>query len=65
MIEAIVAAIAKKGLSEMEPGAMCYMLCKQGYLRSRDGHWHPHLMFFFFFHRPCGMGSQSARFSQL
>jgi hypothetical protein len=47
MIEAIVAAIGKKGLSEMEPGAMCYMLCKQGYLSSRDGHWHPHLMFSF------------------
>ena len=47
MIEAIVAAIDKKELPEMEPGAMCYMLSKQGYLSSRDGHWHPHLMFFF------------------
>ena len=24
----------------------CYMLPKQGYLSDRDGHWHPHLMFF-------------------
>jgi hypothetical protein len=47
MKEAIVAAIDKKELPEMEPGAMCYMLSKQGYLSSRDGHWHPHLMFFF------------------
>lgn len=47
MMEAIVAAIDKKELPEMEPGAMCYMLSKQGYLSSRDGHWHPHLMFFF------------------
>jgi hypothetical protein len=47
MIEAIVAAVDKKELPEMEPGAMCYMLSKQGYLSSRDGHWHPHLMFFF------------------
>ncbi len=46
MIEAIVAAIDKKELPEMEPGAMCYMLSRQGYLSTRDGHWHPHLMFF-------------------
>jgi hypothetical protein len=47
MMEAIVAAIAKKELPVMEPGAMCYMLSKQGYLSERDGHWHPHLMFFY------------------
>jgi hypothetical protein len=46
MMEAIVAAINKKELPTMEPGAMCYMLSKQGYLSDRDGHWHPHLMFF-------------------
>ena len=47
MMEAIVAGIDKKELPAMEPGAMCYMLSKQGYLNDRDGHWHPHLMFFF------------------
>jgi hypothetical protein len=52
MMEAIVAAIDMKELPEMEPGAMCYMLSKQGYLSSRDGHWHPHLMFFFSFTDP-------------
>ena len=46
MIEAIAASIEKKELPAMEPGAMCYMLSKQGYLSDRDGHWHPHLMFF-------------------
>jgi len=46
MIEAIAAAIDKKELPPMELGAMCYMLSKQGYLSDRDGHWHPHLMFF-------------------
>jgi hypothetical protein len=46
MVEAISAAINKKELPAMEPGAMCYMLSKQGYLSDRDGHWHPHLMFF-------------------
>jgi hypothetical protein len=30
----------------VESGAMCFMLSKQGYLSDRDGHWHPHLMFF-------------------
>jgi len=47
MIEAISAAIDKKELPAMEPGAMCYMLSKQGYLNDHDGHWRPHLMFFY------------------
>jgi hypothetical protein len=47
MMEAIVAAIDKKELSAIEPGAMCYMLSKQGYLGDPVGHWHPHLMFFY------------------
>ena len=46
MIEAIATAIDKKELPEMEPGAMCYMQSKQGYVGDADGHWHPHLMFF-------------------
>ena len=46
MIEAVKAAIDKNELPPIEPGAMCYMLSKQGYLNDRDGHWHPHLMFF-------------------
>ncbi|HMK31281.1 MAG TPA: hypothetical protein VK473_16475 [Terriglobales bacterium] len=46
MIETIAAAIDSNELPPMEPGAMCYMLSKQGYLSDRDGHWHPHLMFF-------------------
>ena len=62
-LEAIVAAIDKKELSAMEPGAMCYMLSKQGYSSDRDGHWHPHLMFFYSPNRPWCMGSGSAGFS--
>lgn len=46
MLDAIAIAIQKKELPEMEPGAMCYMLSKQGYLDDQAGHWHPHLMFF-------------------
>ena len=39
-------ALDRKELPSLEPGAMCYMLSKQGYLSDRDGHWRPHLMFF-------------------
>jgi hypothetical protein len=47
MIETVAAAIDKKELPAIEPGAMCYMLSKQGYLSDSAGHWHPHLMFFY------------------
>jgi hypothetical protein len=46
MVETISAAVDKKELPGMEPGAIGYMLSKQGYLSDRDGHWHPHLMLF-------------------
>ena len=44
--ESIEAAAGKKELPAQEVGAMCYMMSKDGYLNDRDGHWHPHLMFF-------------------
>jgi hypothetical protein len=46
MFQDLDAAFHQKKLPGMEPGAMCYMMSKQGYLNDRDGHWHPHLMFF-------------------
>jgi hypothetical protein len=46
MFESIKAALDKKEVQPPEPGAMCYMLSKDGYLSDHDGHWHPHLMFF-------------------
>ena len=46
MFEGIKTALDKKELPALESGAMCYMLSKQSYLSDRDGHWHPHLMFF-------------------
>jgi hypothetical protein len=46
MFEDLKAALDKKKIPPPEPGAMCYMLSKQGYLSDRDGHWRPHLMFF-------------------
>jgi hypothetical protein len=46
MFAALSAAFDSKQLPAIEPGAMCYMLSKQGYLADAHGHWHPHLMFF-------------------
>jgi len=39
-------AFEKNEFPKLEPGAMCYMLSKQGNLNDHDGHWRPHLMFF-------------------
>ena len=47
MTEAIKAAVAKKELPPMEPGAMCYMMSKEGYGGDSSPHWPSHLMFFF------------------
>jgi hypothetical protein len=41
-----IKAFDAKDLPALEPGAMCYMLSKQGYLNDSVGHWHPHLMFY-------------------
>jgi hypothetical protein len=43
---AIKTALEKKELPALEPGAMCYMMSKQGYLNDDAGHWMPHLMFY-------------------
>jgi hypothetical protein len=45
--EAIAAAVAKKELPPMEPGAMCYMMSKEGYGGATIPHWPSHLMFFY------------------
>ena len=47
MNEAITAAIKKKELPPMEPGAMCYMMGKQGYGGDSAPHWPSHVMFFY------------------
>ena len=46
MFDSIKAAFDKKELPTQEPGAMCYMLSKQGYGGDSSPHWPPHLMFF-------------------
>ena len=47
MNEAISAAMARKELPPMEPGAMCYMMGKEGYGGDSNPHWPSHLMFFY------------------
>jgi len=44
--QAIAAALDKKELPALEPGAMAYMMSKQQYLNDRDKVWHPHAMFY-------------------
>jgi hypothetical protein len=45
MLAAINSALDKKDLPSLEPGAMSYMLSKEGFLGDKAGHFHPHLMF--------------------
>ena len=45
MIARNAAAVAAKTLMLPAPGAMSYMMSKQGYLGDAAGHWHPHVMF--------------------
>lgn len=42
----IAAALDKKDLPSLEPGAMAYMMSKQQYLNDRGMSWHPHVMFY-------------------
>ncbi len=41
-----IKAFDAKELPALEPGAMSYMMSKQGYLNDSVGHWVPHLMFY-------------------
>jgi hypothetical protein len=45
MADRIKAQLKAKTLVLPEPGAMSYMMSKQGYLSDDGGHWHPHVMF--------------------
>ena len=44
---AISAAVARKELPPMEPGAMCYMMSKEGNGENVIPHWPSHVMFFY------------------
>jgi hypothetical protein len=45
IVTATAAALDKRELPALEPGAMCYMMSKQQYLNDQGASWHPHLMF--------------------
>ena len=45
MLDEIRAAVASGELPLPEPGAMSFMMSKDGYLGDTQGHWHSHLMF--------------------
>jgi hypothetical protein len=62
MNESIAAAIAKKELPPMEPGAMSYMMGKEGYGGDSNPHWPSHLMFFYSDTDLASWGAESARF---
>jgi hypothetical protein len=47
MIASLKADYANKELPVPEPGAMCYMMSRAGYLNDALGHYVPHLMFYF------------------
>jgi hypothetical protein len=47
MIDSIKAGFDNKELPRPEPGAMCYMMSRAGYLNDALGHYVPHLMFYF------------------
>jgi len=46
IFEDLAAAFDKKELPTQESGSMGFMMSKDAYLGDRDGHWHPHLMFY-------------------
>lgn len=54
MTAAAKAAFGSNKLPPLEPGAMSYMMSKDGYLTDDNPHFHPHVMFF----APLGEGAQ-------
>jgi hypothetical protein len=55
--DAIIAAVTKNELPPMEPGAMCYMMSKQGFGGDTVPHWPSHLMFFYSQVTPASWGA--------
>jgi len=46
IIDRLKRAIGRNEIPALEPGAMCYMMSREGNLGDSVGHWHPHLMFY-------------------
>ena len=45
ILDEVRTALVRHELPPPEPGAMSFMMSKDGYLSDADDHWHPHLMF--------------------
>lgn len=45
MLDEVRGAVARKEVPAPEPGAMSFMMSRDGYLGDDQGHWHSHLMF--------------------
>ena len=45
ILDEVRAAVARNEFPSPEPGAMSFMMSKDGYLSDADGPWHSHLMF--------------------
>jgi hypothetical protein len=61
MLARIKTALAAKEITAPEPGAMSYMLSKDGYLGDRaGGHWHPHVMIYLPHTDPAAWGADLA-----
>ena len=45
ILDEVRAAFTRNEVSSPEPGAMSFMMSRDGYLSDADGHWHSHLMF--------------------
>lgn len=57
VMDGIRAALKAKQLPALEPGAMSYMMSKQGYLGDGVGHWRSHLMFYVPLTNPASWGA--------
>jgi hypothetical protein len=57
VMDGVRAALRAKELPTLEPGAMSYMMSKEGYLGDSIGHWHSHLMFYVPLTKPTSWGA--------
>jgi len=60
MMERTRNALDDKTFFAPEPGAMCYMLSKQGHLNDKIGHWMPHVMIYVPRAKPALWGANAA-----
>jgi hypothetical protein len=60
MAERVHHALDGGELPELPTGAMCFMMSRAGYLGDKNGHWHPHLMFFERHTTPAAWGANTS-----